>query len=61
MAGGRRLHVLVAIAHGKGVVLREPYEKMNGNFFSEFIKEQFNTTFARAGPKTKGKAFICNG
>ena len=45
LAGGRRLHVIVAIAHGDGVILREPYEKMNGQFFAAFIREHFNTCF----------------
>lgn len=32
LAGGRRLHVIVAIAYGKGVILKVPYEKMTGRF-----------------------------
>ena len=55
LAGGRRVHVMVAIAHGKGVILAEPYEKMNGNFFAHFIKSKFNICFAKAGPKHDGK------
>ncbi|CAB4036984.1 Transposable element Tcb1 transposase [Paramuricea clavata] len=43
LAGGKRLHVIVAIAYGKGVVLKVPYEKMNGNFFAEFIGKHINT------------------
>ena len=31
LAGGKRLHLIVAIAYGKGVILKEPYEKLNGN------------------------------
>ena len=55
LAGGRRLHVLVAIAHGKGVILAIPYEKMDGPFFAKFIREHFNMAFARAGPKKNGR------
>ena len=56
LPGGRRVHLMVAIAHGKGVILAEPYEKMNGKFFANFIKKkQFNTCFAKAGPKHGGK------
>lgn len=51
LAGGRRLHLMVAIAYGKGVVLCEPYEKLNAQFFSGFIRDHFNLTFAKAGPK----------
>lgn len=55
LPGGRRVHLMVAIAHGKGVILAEPYEKMNGNFFGNLIKKQFNICFAKAGPKHGGK------
>ena len=55
LAGGRRLHLIVAIAYGKGVVLKEAYEKMNGRFFAQFIREHFNIAFARSGPKRNGK------
>jgi transposase len=50
-SGGKRLHVIVAIAYRKGVVLKVPYEKMNGNFFAEFIGKHFNTCFAKCGHK----------
>jgi transposase len=43
--------MMVAIAHGKGVVLRVPYTKMDGTFFAQFIKEYFRIAFVRAGPK----------
>ena len=43
--------MMVAIAHRKGVILKEPYEKMDGDFFYNFIKKHFNLTFAKAGPK----------
>jgi hypothetical protein len=33
------------------VVLKVPYEKMNGNFFAEFIGKHFNTCFAKCGRK----------
>ena len=32
---------MVAIAHGKGVILNEPYEKMNAQFFANFIRQHF--------------------
>ena len=55
LAGGRRLHLIVAIAHGKGIISKEPYEKMNGRFFSEFIRDHFNACFVAAGPKRNGQ------
>ena len=54
LAGGRRVHVMVAIAYRKGVILAIPYQKMNGPFFASFIKDHFNITFAKAGPKHCG-------
>ena len=51
----RCLRSLVAIAYGKGVVLKEAYEKMNGRFFAQFIREHFNIAFARSRLKRNGK------
>ena len=35
-------------------MLQQPYEKLNGKFFADFIKEHFNISFACAGPKSGG-------
>ena len=48
LAGGRRLHVLVAIAYKKGVILAVPYWNINGTFFAQFIRRYFNIAFGRA-------------
>jgi hypothetical protein len=55
LPGGRRVHVMVAIAHGKGVILAKPHEKMNRKFFANFIKNNFNIRYAKAGPKHSRK------
>ena len=55
LASGSRLHLIVAIANGKGVVLKEVYEKMDGQFFGQFIRTNFNITFARSEPKRHGQ------
>ena len=55
LAGGRRLHLMVVVAYGKGVVLCQPYEKLNGCFFVQFIRQHFNITFAKAGAKPQSK------
>lgn len=61
LAVGRRLKLIVAIAYGKGMVLKEAYEKMNGRFFSQFNQEHFNIAFARSGPKRNGqRLFMMN-
>ena len=41
LSGGRRLHVIVAIAAGKGVILSVPYEKMTGHFFRGLYTDTF--------------------
>ena len=33
LGGGKRLHFMVAIAYGKGVILAEQYVKINAKFF----------------------------
>lgn len=60
LAGGRRLHVIVAIAYGKAVVLRVPYEKMNGQFFAVY-KRAFPSLFCTGRPKTCSPSFVHNG
>ena len=49
LAGGKRLHLIVVIAYGKGVILAEPYEKMSADFFSCFVRRNFPTLFEIAG------------
>ena len=58
LAGGWHLHVVVAIAYRKGVILKVLYEKMTGEFFETFIHEHFNLTFAKAGPKADGRCLF---
>ena len=55
LAGGKCLHLMVAVAYHQGVILKEQYEKLNGKFFANFIRRHFNLCFARAGPKKDGK------
>ena len=55
LAGGRRLHLLVATALGKGVILKVPHGKMTGSFFANFIRGHFNIPFVKAGPKANGR------
>ena len=56
LAGEPRLHLIVANAYGKGVVLKEVYEKMDGQLFAQFIRTHFNIAFARSGPKRHARA-----
>ena len=59
MPGGRRIHMMVGIAHRKGVILKETYEKMNATYFSDFIRNKFNISFAKSGVKdTNERIFV---
>ena len=50
--GGVYAKFIVGISYGKGVVLCEPYEKMTGAFFAEFIKSHFGEAFRVADKGT---------
>jgi hypothetical protein len=50
--GGKYVKLIVAISHGKGVILCEPYEKMTGAFFAQFIQNHFPTMFTVADKET---------
>ena len=43
LAGGRRLHLIVVISYGKGVIFAELYEKMTAEFFAGFVRRNFPT------------------
>mgnify|MGYP002804076215 CR=1 FL=1 len=53
LPGGRQLHLMVAVAYDKGVILRKVYEKMDGPFFARFVKDNLNLCFAEAGPRRR--------
>ena len=44
--GGKVLRLMVAISYNKGVTCCEPYEKINGRYFAEFIDNHFDRLFA---------------
>ena len=45
LAGGRRVHVIVAMSYNRGFVLAEKYEKMTGVFFAEIITHRLPRPF----------------
>ena len=47
LAGGKRLHLLVAISHNKGVLLVQEYEKMTAAYFARFVRDKFPVLFSR--------------
>ena len=52
LPGGRRLHVTVAIAAGKGVIFSVPYDKMSGHFYDHLCS---------CGAEMKWKEIVCDG
>ncbi|CAB4014173.1 Transposable element Tcb1 transposase [Paramuricea clavata] len=42
----------------KGIILSQVYDKMNGDFLAEFIQNNFNLCFGKAGPKTGRKRLL---
>ena len=45
---------MVAVSHGKGVILFEQYEKVNGRYFKSLVEREFSRMFniaAKGGPK----------
>ena len=46
--GGRRVHFLVAIAYCGGLIVTEPYEKMTGEYFANFVAGKLPHAFINA-------------
>ena len=47
-SGGRVLKLFVAIRDNKGVIACHPYEKLDGQFFENFVKANFASFFRKA-------------
>ena len=47
LAGGMRLHLLVAISQNKGVLLIQENDKMTGAYFAWLLQEKFPVLFSR--------------
>ena len=43
LAGGRRIHILVGISSGSGVVLVEEYTKMQGHYFAKYVQNTLHS------------------
>lgn len=50
--GGKYVKLIVAITHGKGILICKPYEKMDGACFASFIENEFPDMFHRADKDT---------
>lgn len=51
--GGKYVKLIVAISHDKGVVCCQRYEKMNGQYFKNFLLENFDNMVAAAGKDSR--------
>ena len=49
--GGKVAKMMVAITHGKGVLICERYKKMDAQYFISFIDHHFDTMFERSGKR----------
>lgn len=58
--GGKVLKLIVAISFDKGVICCEPYERMCGELFSSFIKNNFNRLF-RIADKGDSRMWLQDG
>ena len=59
-SGGRVAHFMVAISYQNGVIMREQYEKMNGLYFSDFLKRNFGQIF-RNNVNPNSRLFVQDG
>ena len=50
---GRVVKMIVAISYGKGVIYCEQYEKLDGNYYADFIRRNFQNMFQKSGNCSK--------
>ena len=51
--GGRQAKFFVAISYDQGVILAHQYDKLNGESFAQFIRENFSKLFQKCGKSSK--------
>ena len=59
-SGSRTLHFVVAMSYDKGVIIYERYERMNGAYFADFVKRNFDNMFRNSINQTS-KIFLQDG
>ena len=52
-SGGRVVKMIVAISYGKGVIYCEQYEKLDGNYYADFVHRNFQNMFQKSGKCSK--------
>ncbi|KAJ8050580.1 Transposable element Tc1 transposase [Holothuria leucospilota] len=58
--GGKVVKLMVAISYNEGVIACEPYQEMNGAYFSDFVRRKFEAMFSLAN-KNGSRLFIQDG
>ena len=56
-SGGRVVKMIVAISYRKGVIYCEQYDKLDGDYFSAFVRRNFPKMFTKSG-KQGSKLFV---
>ena len=51
--GRKSVKMFVVISYGEGVICAHPYEKLNGENFSQFVRKNFNGMFAASGKQSR--------
>lgn len=59
-SGANVVHMMVAVTYGKGVIICEEYEKMNGEYFAGFVRRNFMKMFGDAD-KDNAEYFVQDG
>ena len=52
-SGRRVVKMIVAISYGKGVIYCEQYEKLDGNYYADFIRRNFQNMVLKSGKWSK--------
>ena len=52
-SSGRVVKMIVAISYGKGVIYCKQYEKLDGNYYANFIRRNFQNMFQKSGKCSK--------
>ena len=48
-SGGRVVKKIVVISYGKGLIYCEQYEKLDGNYYADFLLRNFQNMFQKSG------------
>ena len=52
-SGGRVVKILAVISFQRGVIYREQFDKLDGDFYADFISRNFRNIFRKSGKRSK--------